>query len=363
MTLADSSWRMAGRSNRTPQPWEEKRQQTERLVNQCIQCIDTTRSSALVSGAEGLKAEVAGEMAENGETEEALNQTEPLTEAPGKAEMAYTFEARRQFQQVMAKQQRASDERRFFAAEKGSGLPSCRLGPTSLSAPNGLRGHFHNSVGVRSAYGSHRWPQSLHVKWDGSHIDHTLAEESKPNPKMSKMNAATRARQFSCYFGSHDSFAAKRDKAAQEYADAGPYREPTNPEFREDIPQRHGKFGRRAFNAQVGFRHYENPHGISEIDNKPQEDFRREQERVEEFLDRSLPPRQAQHFKQYMPKAEAPQKFEDMSTRKRINDGIGGGQKTSSLGYGQMRFSDDKDFKLYARPLNTSQMDRAVPIS
>ena len=330
-------------SNRTHQPWEEKRQQTERLVNRCI---ETQAKGPDISGA--VPEPTSGET---------LDQTRP------KAEMAYTFEARRQFQQVMAKQQRASDERKFFAAEKGLGVPSCRVGPTSLSAPNGLRGHFHNSVGVKSAYGSHRWPQSLDVRWDGSHIDQTRAEEMRPNPKISKMDKATRARQFSCFFGSHDAFTAKRDKAAQEYADSGPYKDPGNPEFREDIPQRHGKFGRRAFNAQVGFRHYENPHGISEIDNKPQEDFRREQERVEEFLDRSLPPRQTRHFKQHMPRADAPQKYEDMSSRKRINTCIDGNLKTSALGYGQMRFSDDKDFQLYARPLNTSQMDRAVPMS
>mmetsp|Transcript_25878 Transcript_25878/g.59995 ORF Transcript_25878/g.59995 Transcript_25878/m.59995 type:complete len:330 (-) Transcript_25878:129-1118(-) len=329
---------MAGR--RTPQPWEEKRQQTERLVNACIDAKAKPPSSS---------QEAAGA--------EALDTTKP------KAEMSYTFEARRQFQQVMAKQQRASDERKFFASEKGLGVPSCRVGPTSLSSPNGLRGHFHNSVGVKSAYGSHRWPQSLDVGWDGAHIDHTRAEELRPNPKMSKMDAGTRAKQFSCYFGKGDLTDAKCQKAAAESADTGPYMDPGNPEFREDIPQRHGKFGRRAFNAQVGFRHYENPHGISEIDNKPQEEFLREQERVMEFLDRSLPPRQTQHFKPYLPKAQEPHRYEEMSSRKQVISQMSGGQKTTALGYGQMRFSDNTDFRLYARPLNTSQMDRAVPLS
>lgn len=284
--------------------------------------------------------------------------------------MSYTFEARRQFQQVMAKQQRASDERRFLASERsasGGRLFDPRTyGTTSLRSPTGVRGHFHNSLGVQAQSGSHGWPQSLDVRWDGSHVDHTKLEPHITDPKMSKMNAAERASQFSTLVGNMipDSFKAKCSIRHDQSADDNQYKGWKHHEFREDVPQRYGKFGRRAFDPQVRDRHNSNPNGISEIDMKPVEEFQREQERVEEFLHRSLPPQQTRHFQQHMPQCEKPpHKYVDMATRQPTNFHMDGGQKKHAHGYGQVRHSDETDFKLYTRPLHAGQMDRAIPMA
>eukprot|EP00931_Biecheleriopsis_adriatica_P085836 TRINITY_DN60621_c0_g1_i1.p1 TRINITY_DN60621_c0_g1~~TRINITY_DN60621_c0_g1_i1.p1 ORF type:complete len:959 (+),score=179.16 TRINITY_DN60621_c0_g1_i1:74-2878(+) len=333
-----------------PPPWEDKRQQTETLVNRCIMTEDTQR------GMPG------------------LDSTQPqqldVTMKSSKAEMAYSFEARRQFQQVLAKQQRASDERRFFAAEKSGGrrmAGSRSVGPSSLNAPGGVRGHFHNSNAVGLHQASHGWPQSLDVRWDGSHIDHTRAEELRPNPKMSKMDRSERAKQFNTYVREMvpDCFEAKVKRSVDQYPDAQTdrYKSWSHHEFRDDVPQRYGKYGRRAFDPQVRERHQHNPHGLSEIDTKPVEDFNRQKDRVEEFLDRSLPPGQARHFKQYMPSAEKPHKYEDMVSREQVNFHMDGGIKKTAMGYGQNRHSDGTDYRLYTRPLHAGQMDRQVPMA
>mmetsp|Transcript_38990 Transcript_38990/g.70386 ORF Transcript_38990/g.70386 Transcript_38990/m.70386 type:complete len:945 (-) Transcript_38990:95-2929(-) len=332
--------------------WEEKRHQTENLVNKCIQ------------GDSGLAEEFFGSLAET--LPKASSQTSLNTTAKPKAEMSYTFEARQQFQQVLAKQQRASDERKFLASQKdGTMMVGTRtVGPASLSHPEGVRGHFHNSIGHHAHKASHGWPQSLDVRWDGSHIDHARGDELRPNPKMSKMDAETRDKQFSCYYGKviPDPHEARAARSSNQYPDVDSYTNWKHHEYREDIPQRYGKFGRRAFDPQVRDRFQKNPHGISEIDSKPIEEFVREQDRVGEFLHRSLPQGQTRHFKQHMPNAEKPHKYEDMVNREQIRFLNDGGQKKNVHGFGQNRHSDDSDYKLYTRPVNASQMDRNIPM-
>merc|ERR1712118_397189 len=108
-------------------PWEERRQQTETLVNQCLQ------SDAAA------------------------------TQGNAKAAMSYTFDARRMFLQSLSKQQRASDEQRFLAAEKrleNSGSADAEdkargAGAFPLSHGSGVLGHFHSSTTIGEGG---RWP-------------------------------------------------------------------------------------------------------------------------------------------------------------------------------------------------------------
>lgn len=323
--------RLAAAAAARPTTWEEKRLQTEDLVNLCIQS----------------------------------NAAKTQNDA---APVAYTFEARRQFQQVLSKQQRASDERRYLSGKSSSAQigGDSTIGPSVLSRPDGVRGHFHNSVAVKTSSASNRWPQSLDVRWDGSHIDHTRAEELRPNPKMSKLSAAERERQFSTYFRPgrdiNDCYEKKLERASNQRQDAEVYEHWRPHEFRDDIPQRCGQYGRRAFDPQVRDKLQQNPFGISEIDIKPLEEFNRQQERVQDFLHRSLPPGQSKHFKSYHPRADQAGKNYDMITGVQVTSIMGGGFKRNELGYGQMRHSDSLDFKIYSRPLGNSQMDRGLPL-
>eukprot|EP00933_Yihiella_yeosuensis_P071164 TRINITY_DN79363_c0_g1_i1.p1 TRINITY_DN79363_c0_g1~~TRINITY_DN79363_c0_g1_i1.p1 ORF type:complete len:846 (-),score=135.71 TRINITY_DN79363_c0_g1_i1:99-2507(-) len=333
--------------------WEDKRQNTDTIVNRCIKA-DSSASDQITSLLDTVDPQ--------------LDQTN----ISGTTGLAYTFEARRQFQQVLAKQERASDERRFLGAERagstvGGSAGTRGYGNSSLANPSGVRGHFHTSVGVASATGSHGWPQSLDVRWDGSHIDHARGDELRPNPKYSILSAEEKERQFSTYFRMgrevHDCNQMKVRNAVDTKPDVETYKDWSAFEHREEIPQRHGKFGRRAFDPQVGDKAVPNPYNISELDNKPSEEFRRQQERVQEYLHRSLPPGQARHFKQYQPQAEQPGKMQEMWNRERVGFVCDGGQKKTTLGYGQERHSDDKDYKLYSRPLGISQMDRGLPMA
>lgn len=342
--------------------WEDQRHQTELLVNEVFN--KTNKGNATDTAA---------------------------------AEAVMCFNTRRKFKQVQAKQHRASEEQRFLGAERrtlagggamtlGSsssfmGSASNRLGagsappavqaPTrgagshSLSSTSGVRGHFHSSLAAHKAGDTHRWPITITPALDGEHIDHTKAAPLKADPKYSKLNAEEKSKQFTCYFGKAltDNFgrkcAAKEDAAR----DVEKYKSWQAPDFRPDLPQRHGKFGRRVFDPQVKEKPVQNPLGISEIESQPVEEFFHQQERVHEFLDRALPPGQENHFKTYLPKAEFPLRDVDMATREPIRFVMDGDQKMPSLGWGQNRHSDHSDYKLYTRPLGTSHMDRLIPIA
>lgn len=241
--------------------------------------------------------------------------------------ITFTLDARRQFQEASAVgEQRANKNKAAAASASSRSLASPRslTSSRSLSAPVG---------------------------------DVPLRED----PKFSTMTKKERDRQFTCYFReqANDCLAVKariakeqRDERERGYRLWQPY------EPRADIPQRHGKFGRRAFDPQVRERPVVNPHGISEIENKPMEDFFRQQERVHDFLDRSFPPQQRSHFKTYLPTCEAPGKHVELASRAPVNSIMDGGQKKTNLGYGQFRHSDPTDMTLSFRPLGASQIDR-----
>merc|ERR1712048_98670 len=104
-----------------------------------------------------------------------------------------------------------------------------------------------------------------------------------------------------------------------------------------------------------------NAYSVSEIENKPQEEFIRQQDRIQEFLDRALPHGQQKHFKEYQPPAEQPGKYVEMVSREPVKCVMDGDQKKSALGWGQNRHSGAADPKLYTRPIGAGQMDRRIP--
>jgi hypothetical protein len=318
-------------------PWEERRQQTEVLVNQCLQ------SDA--SAAQGTKAE-----------------------------MSYTFDARRMFLQSLSKQQRASDEQRFLASEKqleqsGSANVEAQArgaGSFPLSHESGVLGHFHSSTTIDEGA---RWPPKQMVNWDGSHVDHSKLPEQKEDPKFSTMDAKERAKQFTCYFGKDASHTRNGQVIKMEAVEGtrtilGKFKPRQAPEYRADNPARHGKFGRRIFDPHVKEKPLHNLGNVSELESKPMEEFFWQQERVHNFLDRSLPPGQTKHFQTSLPICEKASKHEDMATREPVRSMMDGDRKHSTLGWGQNRHSDrNLDMKLYSRPLGASHMDRLIDLA
>jgi uncharacterized protein YkwD len=364
-------------------PWEDQRQQVENLVN-----------SSLVPA-----------------------QQDNSDIGPAPAEVAYSFESRRRFQQVNAKQKRASAESVDLGAERknaklvgagsavtstgrlaaggylqgphtASGLGpanhaarSCGAGAFSSSAPTGVRGHFHNSLAVHQKDGSHSWPQSLPAQWDGAHIDHARdppqkAGENFGQPaKYATMTMEERGKQFSTYFknptlgsgataGTHDKFTAKCKSSADQLQDYDKFAGYRPPEFRDDNAKRLGKYGRKDFDPQVREKPVRNMHNISQLEDKPMEEFFRQQERVDDFLNRAVPPSQSAHFKSCMPAAEKPlSKRHQMATRVPLHCLMDGEQKVPQLGWGQNRHSDETDFKLFCRGGGAGQMDKLLPMA
>jgi len=319
----------------TVKPWEERRQQTETLVNQCLQS----------EAAQGTKAE-----------------------------MSYTFDARRMFLQSLSKQQRASDEQRFLAAEKrldqsgSTAMESQARGAGSfpLSHQSGVLGHFHSSTTIDEGA---RWPPRQPVNWDGSHIDHTKDPAQKEDPKYSKMDAKERSKQFTCYFGKNASHTRDCNVIKMEAVDGtksvlGPFKSRQQHEYRADNPARHGKFGRRIFDPQVKEKPLQNTGNVSELESKPMEEFFWQQERVHDFLDRSLPPGQHKHFQTSLTTCEQANKHVEMANREPVRSIMDGDRKSSMLGWGQNRHSDRSlDMSLYSRPLGSSHMDRLIDLA
>jgi len=342
--LSDASQKSA-----TVQTWEERRQHTETLVNQA------------------LHSEPRGAPLEVGDDDDVASAEQPQG-------MAYTFEARRKFQQVLGAQTRASNERRFLSSQQRlgrsltSGSGGLRrghgAGAHSTSAPAGTRGHFHNGAAHHFAEESAAWPGSLQSRLDGEHIDHSLAPEMRPNPKLSQMDARERDRQFSCYSDKklYDADVLKRRVAQDQVADAGGWTSVQH-EFRHDCPQRHGKFGRRMFDPLVRELPLNNPRGISEVETKPTEEFCRQQERVHEFLERALPHGQTRHFQTYKPRCETVGKYNELASGEQVLSINEGGVKRHQHGFFQNRHSDRSDMKVYTRPLGASHMDRLIPLA
>jgi len=329
-------------------PWEERREHTESLVNQVINAKAAPRTCA---------------------TDFALDAASESV--PKQMQLAYTFEARRKFQQVVSTHSRESAEQRFLSMENSLRRRGTSMGDLvtkthgsgahSPSAYSGPRGHFHNSSAVLSA--SPEWPSSLPVHWDGEHIDHTKIEEMRPNPKYSKMDKEKRDQQFNCYFREKHNCCRnlKATVAADQIKERGQYGG-LSVEFRPDCPQRHGSFGRRAFDPQVGTKPIINPHGTSEIETRPNFEYQHHAERAQEALERALPSGQKKHFKQNLPLSERPTRFQEMASRAQVNSVMDGAHKRQELGFFQNRHSDPTDMRLYSRPLGASQMDRLVPL-
>jgi len=326
------------------QPWEERRQQDETLVNRCL----------LVDASGG----------------------EP---GSGSGAVCYSFDARQKFQQVLSKQDRVSDEQRFLAGERRSAAAAGTIavgggtvtggaanrGLAATREPNGGSAPACHRSRSRSA-GAFTQTAPGSVRLDGEHIDHTKIAPLREDPKLSRMSEEERGRQFSTYFSNalKDSLKMKCEVCADLAGkNMEKFQEWRVQEFRPDQPQRHGKFGRRVFDPQVKEMPLSNPLGVSEIDSMPQEEFQRQQERLHDFLDRSLPAGQQRHFEQYMPASEQPPRHVEMVNRVAVRSVMDGEQKNPMWGWGQNRHSDHTDFKLYSRPLGTSQIDRLVPIS
>lgn len=338
-SLADAGKAMSVQST----PWEEKRQNTEKLVNHVLK-----------SGAKGSQTE----------------QCTPEDGDDGSPQMKFTFDARRKFQQVLQNQVRASNERKFLASERLSNTVDFDLpfagtygknrgtGAHSMSALKGIRSHFHNSCAVEAHQS--RGPQSLGNRLDGGHIDHSILPELKPNVKLSRMTSLERSQQFSSYFPgmNPDMRTLKCQVAEDQKLDLRAY-EFVAHEFRGDMPHRHGKHGRRAFDAQVREKPLMNPHGISEIENEPTEEVERERDRKRERLQRSLPLDQIEHFRTYLPTCDEPQKHQDLATKESIHFTLDGG------GYLQFesRRCDPSDMDLRTRPLDASDMDKQLHLS
>lgn len=375
----------------TVPPWDEMRVQTETLVNGSL--LDST-------AAKGRTPPVLGS-----------------AQATAEPQLAYTFESKRRFMQINAKQERASEEQRFLGSERrtlgrdgrtiggASASSTGRLGGTDAggfstgphtasglgpansmarsrgsgafaqSAPAGVRGHFHNSMAVHSK----DWPQSLHMNLDGAHIDHTRHGYQKSVENFGQptgyatMTREERDRQFTTYLGSkklgagathgtHDGLASKCKAAAERRKEHDPYTDRSQPEFREDHPKRLGRYGRRDFDPQVREKPVRNPHNVSQIEDKPMEMFVRQQERVDDFLSRALPPGKPKAFQQNMPTSEQPLRHQEMASRTPIYRLMDGDQKLPQRGFGQNRHSDHTDFRLYTRPLHTGNMDKLLPI-
>jgi hypothetical protein len=208
------------------------------------------------------------------------------------------------------------------------------------------------------------WPREPPVpRWGGSQIDHTKLPGVKENPKISTMTPEERAKLWNTNFHVPD-LQAKKIEALDHRRDVlGPWREFKLYEAREHVPVREGTHGRLHFDPQVGDRPLENPGMISEIDSKPMEEWLRGEEKLRDKLDRALPPRQRQHFVAGRMASEAPVKWHTMVEREPVHDTLWDGKQDSMLGWGQTRASHyPTDYKTYARPLGSSDLDRRVTI-
>lgn len=362
--------------------WDEKRHHAESIINQVVgdkgsfgSAARSPRLMALLDKHDLLERPQRGAGSPIRSAARGLAPPD-MDSKMATAPVAFTFEARRKFQQVLATHSRASDEQSFLGAEQrmarslGSATnlrgTRCVHGAHSLSAPAGPRGHFHNTHAVHAADGGHGWPRSLDVRWEGAHLDHTKMPEMKPNPRYSKMDPSERAQQFSSHFGnasSGDSTSLKARAAEHHTLSKDKYSFSVH-QHRDDQPQRHGKFGRRTFDPQVKERMVSNAHGMSEIETKPSEVYYWQQERDQDRAERALPPQHNVHFKANMVASEQPGKYQELASGAKVQFHSDGGTKQTRLGYLQCRMGDkEQDMKLYTRPLLTSQMDRRIPLT
>lgn len=217
-----------------------------------------------------------------------------------------------------AKQERDSEQQRCIGMEKKemarqtsllgqAGLSVANVG-VNFRGPHGHLGFSHHHLTNSVEPSRLKYEKELGHAWNGGHIDHTKEAPVFEDDKLSKMTAEERDRCFSSYFQKEEYRQHSDNQGARVDALSGvkeimtEYKSWQNHEFRADQPTRHGKFGRRVFDAQV--KEPQVPHQISGIDSKPMEEFNRQQELVHEFLDRSMPPKQTKHFEPYLPPAQ-----------------------------------------------------------
>jgi len=288
-----------------PPSWDEKRTHSESLVNSIISQGTTSRAMSASAGAAGDSAGATG--LEGAETYWPAKAT-----APASAPVSISFDARQRFLQMQAKQGRDSEQQRCIGMEKKelarqtsllgqAGASVANVGVT-FRGPHGHLGFSHHHLTNSVEPSRLKYEKELGHAWNGSHIDHTKAPPVFEDDRLSKMTAEERDGCFSAYFQKPDNQVARVAalNGVKDIMDS--YKSWQNHEFRADHPQRHGKYGRRVFDAQVG--EPQVPHKISGIDSKPMEEFNRQQELVHEYLDRSLPPKQTKHFETYLPPAQ-----------------------------------------------------------
>lgn len=287
-----------------PPSWDAKRTHSESLVNTMISQGSASRAMSATAGAVGETTGATGP--ESAET------YWPASTAPAGAPVSVSFDARRRFLQVHAKQERDSEQQRCIGMEKKelarqtsllgqAGLAVANVG-INFRGPHGHLGFSHHHLTNSVEPSRLKYEKELGHAWNGSYVDHTKAPPVFEDDRLSKMTAEERDRCFSTYFQKPDNQVAKVDALMGVKDVTDNYKSWQNHEFRADHPQRHGKFGRRVFDAQV--KEQLVPHQISGIDSKPMEEFNRQQELVHEFLDRSLPPKQTKHFETYLPPAQ-----------------------------------------------------------
>jgi len=297
-----------------PPFWDDKRVHGEDLINNTI---TKGISGAAASDPDGLVRGMLGDLDGGGDAG-------PDSAGTGGNPVGVSFDARRRYLQVAAKQIRDSEQQKCIGQDKQSmARQTSLLGAAGATVANvgvnfrGLHGHLGfshhhltNSVEPsRLEVGGAKLNQKeLGHSWDGSHIDHAREQPQKYDVKFSKLNREEREGQFGTYFTKLNNQVAKVDALDGVKDILDPFKPWSNHEYRSDQPHRHGKYGRRVFDPQV--RETQINHTISGIVSKPMEEFHRQTDLVNEFLDRSLPANQSKHFEQYLPTAEFPYRKE-----------------------------------------------------
>lgn len=156
---------------------------------------------------------------------EALINQKLSADADETAEVSYTFDARRKFMQVMAKQQLESDEHRFLARDRQNAAGSVNPSGNDLGKQR-LANSEHATEG-------RLLPSPPDVHLSVAHISQLLP--LRDEPKMSLMTKEERQREFSCYFGKPEHcFAAKCRAIVEASNDPGSYRNWKPHNFRAD---------------------------------------------------------------------------------------------------------------------------------
>mmetsp|Transcript_52723 Transcript_52723/g.115595 ORF Transcript_52723/g.115595 Transcript_52723/m.115595 type:complete len:917 (-) Transcript_52723:62-2812(-) len=336
-------------------PWEERRAGDEHLVNKSI-----------------VSKPVALELYEDADDEAQVVQDGDMN---AQQTVHVSFDALRMFTSNCRKQERASNEQRFLAAAKKGVDPDAPKVPV-----RGRYAYRHYNERIIDEDNHPDWPNmemsepighatlraapatdATTLLGLGQHMDHSKLQQQKEDVKMSKLTAEQKAQQFNTYFKlpkKVDQQRAVLDGRADLIGEYVPYAKMKHfHEFREDVPERLGKFGRRKFDTQV--RGFPKQAVVNEIEAKPMEPFWRQQEQLADCLDRQLPPGKEMHWTGYV-YAERPRKHQEMATGQVVLDAMGGYGGLST--WGQTR-TTDTSFQAITRPKGRQDLDRRVPLA